>query len=248
MHFPRLFDFADEALKMITFSDAPPVNESISSRLWQACQDIAQQALNSTFMQGIGHGNLDPDHYGQYIVQDCAYCYHAQRDYQTIVDRATQAGHSELAAFAKARLASYARFNQSYLKSWHISNPDALDVGQAARQYIDCEHTAASRLSPVYGTVVMIPCERLWPWLASQLKSDAGSSNVYSFWITENDSFHGANRVDNFIDGWFADHQEDYQWETALAVYRSAMTSELNLFRTACGQSLEPMPTIPGLT
>ena len=245
MHFPRLMNFADEALSELTFNEAPPANDSISSKLWQACQDIARQALQSDYMQGIGNGNLDPDNYGQYVVQDGAYCYNAQHDYQTIVDRATKAGYPELAAFAKARLAGYVKYTQSQLKAWHIADPSALALSQAAQEYIQTEHMAANTLSPIYGVVAMIPCDQLWPWLATQLQSKAGPQNVYSSWITENDTWHGAHRLDNFIDKWFAAHPAEYKWETALFVFKSCMTCELNFFRSACGQSLVPMPDKP---
>ncbi len=42
---------------------------------------------------------------------------------------------------------------------------------------------SGSILPPLYAAVVMIPCDRLWYWLGTQLKPYAVETNVYSFWI-----------------------------------------------------------------
>ncbi len=39
-----------------------------------------------------------------------------------------------------------------------------------------------------------------------------------------------------------AEHRQVYDWESALFVYQSCMTCELNFFKSACGQGLSPMP------
>ena len=175
-------------------------------------------------------------------MQDAAYFYNAQADYQKVEDRAKASGFPELAVFAQARYESYQRYNETFLESWHIASGDAVKPGQAARTYIDFEHHVAKDLEPIYGILAMIPCNELWAWLASELQSYATATNLYSFWIQENNDWHGAYRLDNFIDSWFAAHPEVYEQETALYVMRSCMTCEVNLFRSACGQSLLPMP------
>ena len=103
MRFPRLIDFAHSALAALESQHSPAADDSISSKLWTACQDLANEALNSDFMQGIGNGTLSPDSYGQYTIQDCAYCVAAADDYRTMELRANAASESSLAAFAQAR-------------------------------------------------------------------------------------------------------------------------------------------------
>lgn len=43
--------------------------------MWNDSQDIARQALQTDFVQGIKHGNLDPTCYGTFNVSDIYYCY-----------------------------------------------------------------------------------------------------------------------------------------------------------------------------
>jgi thiaminase/transcriptional activator TenA len=245
MRFPRLLDLAHEAFATLTFNKAQPASDSISSKLWQQCQDIAKQCLQTKFVAGIGTGTLAPEEYGQYVVQDCTYCVNAQDDYQTVQKRANSANHPKLAAFAQARYEGYGKYTKQELKAWHIGNSDALALGQAAQQYVDFEHHVAVNLTPIYGVIAMIPCSQLWPWIASQLKPKSPSHNLYGFWISENDSWHPANRLNNFIDGWFAEHPDEFESKLALGVYRGSMTCELNMFRSGCGESLTPMPAWP---
>jgi len=242
MRSPRRINFSHEALKNLTWNDKPPPSDSISWKLWQACQDIAQAALNTDYIQGIANGNLNPNNYGQYTIQDSVYCYNAQNDYLTIEKRANSENFPELAAFAKARYESYVSYTKETFSNWHIKEPSALSPSQAAQTYIDFEHLAATDYSPIYGVVAMIPCDQLWPWLATQLKSKVSATNLYSFWITENEDWSGAYRLDNFIDAWFAKHPNIYSWNDALYIYQSCMTCELNFFKSACGQALSSMP------
>ncbi len=243
MRSPRRIDFSHQALEAIPLNDkAPPPADSIAWKLWLACQGIAEEALNTDYIQGIKNGSLDPNNYGQYTLQDAVYCAHGQDDYKAIETRAQAAGYSQLGAFAKARFDSYATYDTETFKESHIADASAVAPGDAVQAYIDFEHRIANEWHPIYGLICMIPCDQLWPWLATELKSNAGSENLYSFWITENADWGGAYRLDNFVDDWFAEYQQFYDWDKALFVYQSCMTCELNSFKSACGQTLSPMP------
>lgn len=242
---PRRLDFQHPALAAQNLSTDKPDVDSTSWKLWLASHDLAQLALATHYIQGIKNGNLHPDDYGQYTVQDAAYCYNALADYLTIQNRARDEGLPNLASFAAARAASYESYNQQFLNEWHITSGDAVKPGEAARTYIQLEHNVAQHLEPIYGVIAMLPCDELWPWLATELKPHHTPENVYGFWIQENGDWHGAYRLDNFIDTWFATHPETYNWELALYVMRSCMTCEVNFFRSACGQDLLAMPEAP---
>lgn len=242
---PRRMHFEHPALAKKSISTDKPPEDSISWRLWTQSNDLAEQALASDYVQGIKNGTLHPDAYGGYTVQDAAYCFNARADYETVERRATADGDAELADFAKARADSYASYNESFCKQWHLKGGDAVIPAAAAQTYIDFEHHVAHGLSPIYGVVAMIPCDELWSWLATELKPFAGDGNLYGFWIEDNDDWHGAYRLDNFIDDWFAAHPDVYDWDTALYVMRSCMTCEVNFFRSAGGQDLLPMPSKP---
>lgn len=241
---PRRLDIDHPALVPIRLNDeAPPPGDSFSWKLWTSCADLAQEALHTEYIRAIADGILDPNIYGQYTLQDAIYCHYGQADYQALEQRATKAGETEIAAFAKARWQGYASYNARNFEAWHIRDVDGVALSEPERLYIDFEHEIATERAPIFGLLAMIPCDQLWPWLATQLKDRAGPGNLYSFWIQENGDWGGAYRLDNFVDAWVADHPGECEYEDALFVYRSCMTCEVNLFRYACGQELLPMPS-----
>lgn len=241
---PRRLDVQHQALRTVPLNDkAPPPEDSLAWGLWLDSQDLAQKALQTQYIQGIAKGTLDPNAYGQYTLQDAIYCHHAQDDYATLERRATAAGDADLAAFAKARGDSYRSYNATTFESWHIQDPSAVALSDAAQTYVDFEHHLAVDESPIYGVIGMVPCDQLWSWLATELAKVSTSPNLYDFWITDNNDWGGAYRLDNFIDGWFDDHPSMADRDKALFVFRSCMTCELNFFRSACGEALEPMPS-----
>lgn len=210
----------------------------IARMLWQACEDLRDEALKTAYIQGIRGGNLPPCLYGQYVVQDVAYCVHVQKDYQLLALRATRQNLPTIADFAVARYQGYERYNRNIMAPWHIVDAQAIEPNEAVLSYVAHEHFVASQLHPIYGVVAMIPCERLWSWLAAQLKSSIGANNVYSFWIEENLPSKSAQRLENFVDAWFAANPKHYNHEDAMFAYRGSMLGEVNDFRAATGESL----------
>ena len=138
-------------------------------------------------MQQLGKGTLNPNTYGQYTVQDCAYCAAAADDFRHVYQLALAAKEPTLAAIAQPHYTSYEKWVQdTYLPDWHIGDAATLALNTAGIQYIAHERTACTTLHPIYGVIAQIPCERLWPWLAEQLKPNSPPANVYNFWISEN--------------------------------------------------------------
>ncbi len=243
---PRKTNFEHPDLIEISLNDKKPsFKNSISWKLWLNCQDLAIDALNTDFIQGIKKGKLNPNDYGQYTVQDCAYTYHGQKDYQNLENRAAKMELPELAAFAKARWISYKKYYEEETNNWHIKDPSALKLNEAASWYINSEKKAFSDMyHPIYGIIAMIPCDQLWPWLALELEPSKKESGVYSFWIENNLGFGGAYRLDNFVDSWFKNNPGVYNEDIANYIYRCSMIGELNFFKSGCGQPLTPVPTL----
>lgn len=245
IHTARRINVAHPALPADLVNKNPPPVDSFSWKLWLASQDIAQEALSSDYIQGIGNGTLDPNDYGIYTVHDAAYCTYAEGDYRDAEVRARNEGENEIAAFAQVRYESYASYRRQAFDSWGLQHASALVPGPAVQGYIHTERTVATTAPPIYLIVAMIPCDQLWPWLAAQLASKAGPSNLYSFWITGNASWHGAYVLDNFLDRWNGENPGVLDADQALAVYRACMTCEVNCFRAATGQQLLPLPPLP---
>ncbi len=207
----------------------PPAG-SLSARLWDSSTDLAQDALNTLYIQGIAHGTLDPNNYGQYSVQDAVYCSNAIESYNTAIGKAAD---GEIRAFLTARRDGYIKYKDNIFSQWHISQPSAINPSPAAKQYMAFESIVARQLPPLYLVVAMIPCERLWSWLANQVKPGSPSGNLYNFWINGNLNDSGAQKLETFIN----EHVNNIDVNQAISVYQGCMTGEGNFFRSAVGQT-----------
>lgn len=230
---PRRIQLDHPSLAKLDVPTSPPPANSITSQLWEACYSLAQDALNSPYIQGIANGTLPPCNYGQYTVQDAAYCVRAEQDYRLVEARAKKHHEDVLAAFAQARYESYLSYTDSIMKAWHIKDILAINSNDAVKAYVAHEHYVAEFMEPIYGVVAMIPCDRLWSWLAETLSPDNVPNNLYDFWISDNQGWSGTYRLENFVNSWFAAHPKQYEWESALKAYRGSMLGEVGDFRAA---------------
>ncbi len=206
--------------------------QTLSARLWTESQDLAAAALESDFIQGIKNGSLNPNHYGQYTVQDAVYCHRGVEGWRSIASRATQ---PDFKTFAEARVKGWVSYSQRLFSEWHIADPTAIKLSPAIQAYAEFEANIAQNYDPHYAVVVMLPCDRLWYWLATQIEPDATEPNLYAFWMKENGSSDaGAKRLERFIDA----HTDSIDESIALEIYRTAMLGEVNGFRSAGKQTL----------
>jgi thiaminase/transcriptional activator TenA len=242
---PRRMDVKQLAVSEGLVDKNPPPADSFAWTLWLDSQDIAQEALATKYIQGIGSGTLDPNAYGIYNVHDAVYCFYAEGDYRRAETRAKKAGEAEIATFCQVRYQSYEKYRTETFAAWGLQDAKAVEPGDAVHQYVEVEHTVAEKAPPIYLVAAMIPCDQLWPWLADQIAPKSPPNNVYEFWITENNSWSGAYVLDNFVDRWNGEHPGELDFDKAKAVYRACMTGEVNCFRAVVGEPLLPMPPLP---
>eukprot|EP00057_Strongylocentrotus_purpuratus_P005039 XP_003730066.1 PREDICTED: uncharacterized protein LOC764526 isoform X1 [Strongylocentrotus purpuratus] len=191
--------------------------------LWDKSQVQAQAALDTDFIQGIKSGLLDPTNYGGYTVQDAVYCDNAT-DYFGIAEM--KACDKELKEFIAARIKSYAEYTEIMFKEWYIKHPKGIAMGDAAASYSKFELGVATKEEPFYLLIAMLPCEKLWGWLAQEIKSGINDTNVYSFWIQDN--LPGSHTLANYID----ENAENFKVDLkkAMKIYKDGMQCEVDFF------------------
>ncbi|KAA1243959.1 TenA family transcriptional regulator [Aquimarina sp. RZ0] len=208
-------------------STAPPPLDSLFWKMWNACQSIANQALNTEFIQGIKTGTLDPVSYGGFNVIDAYYCFNGEQDYLVAESKAS---NPILKAFLLKKYNSYQKYNETFPKVWHVRDAGGIVPSKVCKQYSEFESNVASHKAPIYTLIAMMPCEYLWAWLGAQL-SPPLSGNLYAPWITENDYPDGAYAMGNFL----VEYQKENPVDETLAtqLYSQAMTYEFQNFNTA---------------
>ncbi|MGB0861480.1 MAG: TenA family transcriptional regulator [Saprospiraceae bacterium] len=204
-----------------------PAENSLFWKMWNDCKDIAEQALNTEYIQGIKTGTLSPTTFGAFNVNDAYYCFNGAEDYLNVSSRATD---PILRGFLKQKHDSYAKYNDTFSQTWHIKDASSVVPTKVCQEYSEFETSVASQNEPIYTLVAMLPCEYLWAWIADQLKSYT-SGNIYASWITGNDYFDGAYAMGNFLSAYQKNHSIDEN--LAMQIYQKAIEFEFQNFKTA---------------
>lgn len=227
---PRRITLTPEMVSKHNLSPDPPPPDSLFWAMWNASKDIAQEALQTPFIQGIRTGTLDPVRYGGFNVNDAWYCFNGARDYKTAADRAD---NPVIKAFLTAKHDSYDKYNATFPQTWRVRDGASVVPYDVCREYSDFETSVASGEDPVYSVIVMLPCEYLWAWLGAQL-SPAEPSNLYASWITDNASAtHGPYEIGNFLEEYQAANPGKIDRQKAIDIYKRATTYEMKNFAAA---------------
>lgn len=220
---------APDLLADLPGSVDPPPPTSLFWTMWRASTATAHAALQTGFIQGIGAGTLDPVTYGGFNVNDAYYCFNGADDYQGAAARATDPG---LQAFLTAKYQSYQQYNETFPTVWRVRDASGLAPYTACILYSLYEGIIAETAPPIYALIVMIPCEYLWAWIASELPAPP-PSNLYGPWITENNDPSGAYKMGNYLDTYMAANPGAVDQNDALTVYQAAMSYEVQNFQAA---------------
>ena len=102
----RAITVTEDLIKTHQLSSDSPPQDSLFWKMWRACESIANQALETDFIQGIQKGTLSPVTYGAFNVSDAYYCFHGAEDYKTAASRTD---NEVLKSFLTKKHISYVR-------------------------------------------------------------------------------------------------------------------------------------------
>jgi len=134
----------------------PPPTDSLFWKLWNSCEDIAQKALNTKFLQGIKNGNLDPTKYGAFNVSDAYYCFNGAVDYLIAGNKAKD---EELKAFLYKKCESFINFNNSLGETWRLKDCSSVVPTESIKNYSDFKRSVAINEDSIYSLIAMLPCK-----------------------------------------------------------------------------------------
>ena len=121
------FDFLPpEALKTVGSFSQDLFNDKTSVKIREAAKE-------SKFIQGMASGNLDPNNYGGYMVQDAAYCYNAVEAFDYAAKQMQLEGKPQFSLLYRVQSESYKKYNQEFVKTWRLQNTESV-AGWIPRQ------------------------------------------------------------------------------------------------------------------
>ena len=221
-------------------TDASSLSSNLVDTLWKYSEGLAHEAYGTEFIQKMLLGKLDPNSYGQFLVEDIAYLYKSIANLQKLKERAEAIPDADLAQFAESRITSFTNYAEAFREAYHIKDVNAIEVSKALQEYIDFLHSVInSDLQPEYLLVAMAPCEKLWDWLANKMDSNLSESqkneNIYYFWV--NDNKGSSHKIENYVN----QHSCGIDLDKAKTIFKTAVNGEMNFFKAACNETYEPL-------
>ncbi|XP_052248469.1 uncharacterized protein LOC127856365 [Dreissena polymorpha] len=200
----------------------------LSEYLWAQTASDRNAALNSAFVQGLKNATLDPEAFGNYMIQDSLFCYAVKNIIDIALKNATDPA---VWKFLNATGASYESYYQSMFETWSIANASGVKSGPALSRYLNHELNVATTMDSIYVVVTLIPCAKLWPWLGEQLNVNSSSFGVYDSWVKTNFGYSSEYKTyETLINN--AETWGHIDRHRALEAYRGSMSGEADFFNT----------------
>ena len=202
---------------------------SLSKKLWQANQDLAEASLHHPFVQGIGDGSLPKEKFAYYVGQDAFFLEAFARAYSIAAAKAPNWQSFQAFHILADGVLQEMNLHQGYARSWQVSILD-VEPGTATRRYADFLLATAWSQSAGAVAVAMSPCMRLYAYLGQALAKEGVPTHIYTDWIASysSDGFEPlAKQLEGLVD--------QYALDTPLtrSAYRYAMACERDFFQEA---------------
>ncbi|XP_032428090.1 uncharacterized protein LOC116725814 [Xiphophorus hellerii] len=158
--------------------------QDVYEELWLNNSDLARQTLAVPFLQHMQRGGLQADDYVAFMLQDILYLLNVT-DMLGRMSRRTLP--DDLKTFMQHRYQSYQSFSDYILDRFKLKAPLDIRPIPAMERYLLDYRTIMDKEEPIFFAVSLLPCSRLWIWIASSLEESY--CNAYFVWKKGN--MHG---------------------------------------------------------
>uniref|UniRef100_A0A3P9B268 Thiaminase I, tandem duplicate 1 n=1 Tax=Maylandia zebra TaxID=106582 RepID=A0A3P9B268_9CICH len=192
-----------------------PVNNiDVYEYLWVSNQDIAEHTLHTPCLQHMQLGDLQADNYVKFIIQDINYLV-------VVTDMLDEMRNKvevpeDLHDFMEDRCESYKTYAESTLKEFNLNVRNL--------------HVSIINQPLIRFAVALLPCSRLWLWLANQLNENCCSA--YFTWKMSNMCGHPEQHYKALLNKYLTTPE---QKELANKLFRQQMDNKHDV----CASSLE---------
>ena len=155
---------------------------TLSSELWQANLDLAQECLEHPFVQGIADGTLERKKFAYYVGQDAFFLEAFARAYSASAAKSPDWEGFGIFHNLAAGVLEELRLHEDFAATWEV-DLRAVQAQPATRRYTDFLLATAWSSDVGLTTVAMLPCMRLYTFLGQQLASSGVPNYEYGNWI-----------------------------------------------------------------
>ncbi|XP_043092315.1 uncharacterized protein LOC122342536 [Puntigrus tetrazona] len=150
--------------------------------LWENNADIANETIRLDFLIEMQNGSLQAERYINFTIQDINYVLNVTNMLKNLSVTVTRP--SDLKTFFMDRYSSYNSFGKLMLQQYGFTSTPPIRQTPAMKQYLSYYRHLMMNEDPLYFAVGLLPCSRLWLWLADNLSTPP--TNAYYTWKVEN--------------------------------------------------------------
>ena len=212
---------------------------SLADYLWEETTAFRNQALDSTYINGIRDICLDPSDFGGHMVDDTVYLKEGSVSFKKAADRSNDS--LEVQNFLTSEATKWEEYWVYLADVWHIKNVGGIKLGEAASNYINYIRKVAEEEDPVYTVLALTPCAKLWPWLGQQIGSDTKNFGVYTTWVKENlnSTSTGYKEFEEIVQ--VAYDNDIVTIEKAKLIFSESMENEVQFFNSVTECESDPI-------
>ncbi|KAM9761816.1 uncharacterized protein ACNS7B_004116 [Menidia menidia] len=199
------------------------VDTDIYDRLWSSNFDIAVQTLKLPFLNHMKHGDLQSDYYVNFMIQDINYLLEVTDMLEEMTNKPI--ADEDMKEFFQGRYKSYKEFSELMLDQFNLKGVSEIKPIPAMEKYLSDYRTIMEKEEPIYFAVSLLPCSRLWLWLANHL--DIGYGNAYFIWKKNNMHGDPEEHYRKLLDNHLTTKD---QKKRANEIFRQQMQNEHNFF------------------
>ncbi|XP_048013349.1 uncharacterized protein LOC125246450 [Megalobrama amblycephala] len=208
-----------------SYSLAASSEEDVYEYLWENNKDIANMTLGTDFLIQMQSGSLQAERYVNFTIQDINYLLQVTKMLKKMSVKVTKP--SDLRDFMKDTYSGYKNFADLMLKQYFFKGEPLIEQTPAMSKYLSF-YRRLEREDPLYFAVGLLPCSRLWVWLANNLSTPP--TNAYYTWKKDNMDSHPEEDYRDLLNKYLNTPDKKAM---ANAIFRTQMQNEHDFFSTS---------------
>jgi len=201
----------------------------LSQLLWNENFNIAQESLDSKFVQGIKSGNLPKENFQAYLAQDYFFLESFAKAYGLAISKSEDKHSIKILSQLLMGVSEELVLHESYSKNWGI-DLSFVTINNSTREYTNFLAKVSKEMTSIEIISSMTPCMRLYAWIGKNL-SESACNNPYKDWILtySDQSFDDlAFALENLMNN----YKQPYNYGKLNSLYQKAMQLEANFFKS----------------
>ncbi|KAL6491470.1 hypothetical protein MHYP_G00018150 [Metynnis hypsauchen] len=142
--------------------------DDVCEYFWNNSLDLAEEILNLGFWKKLKSYSMKAERFQRFTLQDMLYLDGVTAMLKEMSEKVTQP--EDLKVFIQERHSSYKTFRDSCLQNLLMKDLNSIEHTPAIQKYLDTYREVMKESDPVYFVVALLPCPRVWSWIAQNLQ------------------------------------------------------------------------------